>query len=236
MTSKEKRMASIGIIGTGRMAVRLARILVDNGHRVTLGSRKLSRANTLARILDSSLCVGGTYVDAASQPIVLPAVFLRDGLLQVMEELRPLLDGKLLIDIANPFNNDYSDFVLPWGTSASEEIQGRFPSSRVVGIFKNVPWEAFENPQFPEGVGDVFIVADDSRAKEEVSTLFTPSSFRIVDAGKLANARVVERMTLFAMELGVRMRYVPRFGWKFLGEPWVAGSKDVWAKALAEAN
>jgi predicted dinucleotide-binding enzyme len=229
-------MASIGIIGTGRMAVRLARILLDNGHRVTLGSRKPSRANTLARVLDPRLCVGGTYNDAASQPIVLPAVFIRDGLLQMMEGLRPQLAGKILIDIANPFNDDYSDFILPWNTSASEEMQARFPSSRVVGIFKNVPWEAFENPQFPEGAGDVFVVGDDRQEKQDVSALFTPSSFRIVDAGRLANARVVERMTLFAMELGVRMGYVPRFGWRFLGEPWVPGSKDVWAKVLAEAT
>ena len=72
-------MAQIGIFGTGRMAVRLARILVDNGHRVVLGSRRPSRAQALARVLDACACAGGTYIDAAGQPIVLPAIFLRDG-------------------------------------------------------------------------------------------------------------------------------------------------------------
>jgi len=232
---KESGMASIGIIGTGRMAVRLARILLDNGHRVVLGSRMPSRARTLARVLDKHLCIGGSYDDAASQSVVLPAVFIRDGLFKLMEALRPKLAGKLLIDIANPFNDDYSDFILPWDTSASEQMQACLPTTRVVGIFKNVAWEAFENPQFPEGVSDVFMAGDDIQAKLDVCALFTPSPFRIVDAGKLANARIVERMTLFAMELGGRMGYMPRIGWKLLGEPWVPGSKDIWAKVLAEA-
>ena len=228
-------MAQIGILGTGRMAVRLARILLDNGHQVTLGSRTPSRANTLARVLDERLCAGGSYDDAASRPIVLPAVFIRDGLFDVMERLRTRLAGKLVLDIANPFNGDYTGFILPWDTSASEQMQQRFPECRVVGLFKNVAWEAFENPRFPEGVSDVFVVGDDPLAKREATALFTPSSFRLVDAGALANARVVERMTLFAMELGGRMGYLPRIGWKLLGEPWEPGKKDIWAKALATA-
>jgi predicted dinucleotide-binding enzyme len=225
----------IGIIGTGRMAVRLARILLDNGHRVVLGSRTLSRAQTLARVLDPDMCTGGTYEDAANQPIILPAVFIRDGLFEVLEKLRPRLSGKVLIDIANPFNEDYTDFILPWDTSASEQVQRRFLSSRVVGIFKNVAWETFENPHFPNGVSDVYAVGDDARAKRDVIALFTPSSFRLVDAGRLSNARIVERMTLFAMELGSQMGYLPRVGWKLLGEPWVPGERDIWAKTLATA-
>jgi predicted dinucleotide-binding enzyme len=217
------------------MAVRLARILLDNGHRVMLGSRTRSRAQNLARVLDPRLCTGGTYDDAADQPIVLPAVFIRDGLFEVMERLRPRLTGKVLIDIANPFNDDYTGFILPWDTSASEQMQRRFPSNRVVGIFKNVAWETFENPRFPEGVSDVYAVGDDAEAKREVIALFTPSMFRVVDAGPLTNARIVERMTLFAMELGGRMEYMPRIGWKLLGEPWVPGEKDIWANTLATA-
>jgi predicted dinucleotide-binding enzyme len=228
-------MAHIGILGTGRMAVRLARILLDNGHHVMLGSRTPSRARSLARILGEPLCAGGSYADAASQPIVMPAVFIRDGLFDVLENLRTALSGKVLIDIANPFNADYSGFILPWDTSASEQMQARLPSSRVVGIFKNVAWEAFENPRFPEGVSDVYVVADDADAKREVMRLFTPSSFRLVDAGRLENARIVERMTLFLMELGGRLGYLPRAGWKLLGEPWVPGKQDIWAKALATA-
>jgi hypothetical protein len=228
-------MAQIGILGTGRMAVRLARILVDNGHHVTLGSRTPQRAANLARILGEHLCAGSTYEDAASRPYVLPAIFVRDGLFDTMERLRPRLGGKTLIDIANPFNTDYTGFISPWDTSAAEEMQRRFPSSPVVGAFKNIAWETFENPRFPEGVSDIYVMGDYPDAKRRVIDLFTPSSFRLVDAGPLVNARTVERMTLFAMELGGRLGYLPRVGWKLLGEAWVPGEKDAWAKTLAAA-
>jgi predicted dinucleotide-binding enzyme len=187
----------------------------------------------LARVLDERACAGGTYHDAANQPVVMPAIFIRNGLFDVMGRYRAQLDGKLLIDIANPFNNDYTDFILPWDTSASEQMQRRFPSARVVGAFKNVVWEVFENPHFREGVSDVYVMGDDEQAKRDVTALFTPSNFRLVDAGGLINARIVERMTLFGMELGARMGYLPRVGWKLLGEPWIAGQKDIWAHTLA---
>jgi hypothetical protein len=40
------------------------------------------------------------------------------------------------------------------------------------------------------------------------------------------NARFVERMTLFAAELGQRQGYFPRMNWRLLGEPWAVGKAD----------
>jgi 8-hydroxy-5-deazaflavin:NADPH oxidoreductase len=50
-------------------------------------------------------------------------MFIRDGLLDQLGPLRPALRGKLVIDITNPFNSDYSDFILPWDTSGAEQIE-----------------------------------------------------------------------------------------------------------------
>ncbi|MBK5646829.1 MAG: hypothetical protein I4N51_06770 [Acinetobacter sp.] len=44
------------------------------------------------------------YTEGATAEFVLPAVFLRDGLLDTLEPLRQQLDGKVYIDISNPFN------------------------------------------------------------------------------------------------------------------------------------
>ena len=76
--------------------------------------------------------------------------------------------GKLLIDISNPFNADYSDFVTPWDTSAAEELQRRFPQTRVVGAFKNVFWEVFDHPQFGETISDVLITGDDRNSESAI--------------------------------------------------------------------
>jgi hypothetical protein len=227
---------TIGILGTGRMAVRLARLFADAGNAVVLGSRTPERAERIARGLGRAFVRAGTYAEAAQAPAVLPAMFLRDGMLETLEPLRASFDGKLWIDITNPFNDRYDDFILPWDTSGAEEIQKRFPRARVVGAFKNVWWEVFDRPRFDGIVSDVYVVGDDPAAKSELLDAVQGSPFRYVDAGRLYNARFVERMTLFAGELGQRAGFFPRMNWRFLGEPWQAGQADELRDLVARAE
>jgi predicted dinucleotide-binding enzyme len=217
---------TIGILGTGRMAVRLAQLFADSGHQVVLGSRTPERARHIVAGLRHHSIQAGTYEQAAEAPAVLPAMFLRDGMLDTLEPLRSRFDGKLFIDITNPFNDNYDDFILPWNTSGAEEIQHRFPKARVVGAFKNVWFEVFDQPRFDGAYSDVYVVGDDEAAKQEFLTLVEGSPFRYLDAGKLANARYVERMTLFIAELGKRQGYFPRMNWRLLGESWRIGQAD----------
>jgi 8-hydroxy-5-deazaflavin:NADPH oxidoreductase len=148
------------------MGVRLAAMFADAGQAVVLGSRDLARAKRIASGLRRTNITSGSYEEATDAPIVLPAMFIRDGLFDQLEELRPALRGKLFVDITNPFNDDYSDFILPWDTSGAEQIQARLPEARVVGAFKNVWWEVFDAPLFGDTLSDVFVVGDDAAAKQ----------------------------------------------------------------------
>ena len=219
-------MATIGILGTGRMGIRLGLLFADLGHQVILGSRDRDRATQIVQKLNQTNLHPGSYQAATEAEIVLPAMFLRDGSLDVLESFRSQLDGKLYIDISNPFNTDYTDFILPWDTSGAEHIQHRFPKTRVVGAFKNVWWEVFDAPEFGNTVSDVYVVSDDVTAKAEFLQLVAGSPFRYIDAGKLSNARTIERMTLLSGELGQRYGYFPRMNYKLLGETWTIGQAD----------
>ncbi|MFG1946184.1 NADPH-dependent F420 reductase [Nonomuraea sp. NPDC048826] len=216
----------IGILGTGRMGVRLAALYSAAGHEVVLGSRDPARAGGIAEKLAHPRLKAGAYQDALDAPIVLPAIFIRDGLLDQLEEMRESLDGKILIDITNPFNDDYSDFITPWTTSGAEQIAERLPGVRVVGAFKNVWWEVFDAPDFDGTLSDVFVVSDDEEAKQQVIRLGEGTPFRYLDAGRLSNARTVERMTLLSGELGARYDFFPRMNYKLLGEQWTPGQAD----------
>jgi len=199
------------------MGVRLAEAFAALGHKVILGSRDVARAREAAVAIGRPNVLPGTYEAAIDAPVVLPAIFLRDGLLETLAPYAHRLAGKLYVDITNPFNDDYSDFTLPWGTSGAERVQEAFPGARVVGAFKNVWWAVLDEPDFGGVASDVFVVADDDEAKRELLSLVDGMPFRFIDAGRLANARTVERMTLFLGELGARYGIAPRMGYRFLG-------------------
>ena len=221
-------MLHFGIIGTGRMAIRLAHLAQQGGHAVVLGSRDTGRARSIAARLGTNVA-GGSYEEAASQDIVMPAVFIRDGAFDDLRPFAEFVEGKVVVDILNPYNETYDDFLFPWDTSAAEELQKLWPGARIVSTFKWPFWESFENPDFDGGPMDIVITGDDDEAKATVLELFSASPWRFLDGGGLAQARFTERMTLFAGQLAAKYGYLPRVGWRLLGEPWEAGVKDAYA-------
>lgn len=206
----------LGVLGTGRMGSRLAAMFARAGRRVVLGSRDPDRAAALVEELAIPTLRPGSYSDALGAPAILPAVFIRDGLFDLLCRHCRKLTGKLLIDISNPFNDDYSDFVTPWDTSGAEELQRRFPQARVVGAFKNVFWEVFDHPEFGETVSDVLVTGDDEGAKAEFFRLAEGTPFRYLDAGPLIHSRTVERLTFITSSLGRQLNSYPRMNWRLL--------------------
>lgn len=209
--------ADIGILGTGRMGTQLAAMFAAAGRTVLLGSRCSQRAAQLADELRHPNLLSGSYEDAATARAVLPAIAIRDGLFNVLERFRLTLEGKLLIDISNPFNDDYSDFLVPWDSSGAEELQSRFPKTRVIGAFKNVYWGVFDEPLFAGTPSDVFYMGDDAQAKREFVALTADTPFRYLDAGPLINARAIERMTMITGALGRSLGSYPRMNWRLMG-------------------
>ncbi|WP_027892014.1 NADPH-dependent F420 reductase [Calidithermus chliarophilus] len=215
----------LGVLGAGRMGLRLAAMFARAGRRVVLGSRDPERAARLTAALGLPGLTPGSYADAARAGAVLPAVFIRDGLFDLLGAFAADLKGKLLIDISNPFNADYSDYITPWDSSGAEEMQKRFPRARVVGAYKHVYWEVFDEPLFEGTPSDVLVVGDDEDAKRAFLALAEGTPFRYLDAGPLINARTVERLTLITGRLGRQMGYYPRMNWRLLGEAWQEGRK-----------
>lgn len=213
----EASPADLGVIGTGRMGPRLAALFARAGRSVVLGSRAPEKAQALAASTGLPSLRGGSIEEAFAARALLPAVFLRDGLLDLLESAGPSLAGKLLIDISNPFNADYSDFLTPWNTSGAEEIARRVPQARLVGAFKNVFWEVFDAPVFDGALSDVLVTGDDEAAKGEFLRLAAGTPFRYLDAGPLAQSRTVERLTFITSRAGRQIGAYPRMAWRLLG-------------------
>lgn len=215
-------LPELGVIGTGRMGSRLAAMFARAGRRVVLGSRELERSQEIVDRLGLPNLRAGTNEEAAAAAAVLPAVFMREGLFDLLEAHRDALAGKLVIDISNPFNDDYSDFFTPWDSSGAEELQRQFPEARVIGAFKHVYWEVFDHPQFGDGISDVLITGDDEAAKAEFLRLTVGTPFRYLDAGDLTRSRTVERLVFITGSLGRQLGSYPRMNWRLLTQPGAA--------------
>src|SRR5262245_14889500 len=125
-------MTTIAILGTGRMGVRLAAEFARLGYPVLLGTRAPERAAQIVAELGHVNIRPSTYRAAVSAAeVVVPAIFLGGGLVETLRPLAPHIEGKLYVDISNPFNADYTEFILPWDTSSAEEIQRTFPRARI---------------------------------------------------------------------------------------------------------
>lgn len=219
MSIAEAWSPEIGVLGTGRMGSRLAAMFARAGRRVILGSRDIERAIAIVEALEIPTLRAGTYTDAVRASAILPAVFIRDGLFDLLDRHSQEVEGKLVIDISNPFNQDYSDFVTPWNSSGAEVLQGRYPNARVVGAFKNVFWEVFDHPSFGEAVSDVLVTGDDELAKAEFFRLASGTPFRYLDAGPIIHSRTVERLTFITSRLGQQLNSYPRMNWSLLTQP-----------------
>ena len=123
-----------------------------------------------------------------------------------------------LVDIANPFTEDFTDFTLDETTSAAEVLAATVPGARVVGALKNTFWVVLQDPEFPEGESDILVTGDDPDAKALVMGVLHPLPFRVLDAGPLRNSRTIERMTLLSREIALTYGHYPRTTWRLLGQ------------------
>jgi len=204
------------IIGSGRMAKAILNVLATAyPGEIGLYSRDLKKAEGLVK--ESGLnAIALEKEEQFNAGIIIHTLWYRDVLPWVKEHEKEL-QGKILVDITNPFNENYDDFVTGYDTSSAEEIQKLIPGTAVAGAFKNTYWVVFDNPEYGGIRSDVYVTANDEQVRKEVMELLQPIPFRIFDAGLLKNNRTIERMTLLEKELATKAGNHPRVSFHLWG-------------------
>ncbi|TYP73236.1 NADPH-dependent F420 reductase [Paenibacillus methanolicus] len=212
-------MKTISILGTGNMGKALVKQAAANLEgQVLWGSRNPQEAAELAKGFRQERIVTGTYEDALQADIIIPA-FPAAAIMEWAQANRDRLKDKIVVDIANPFNADFSGFTTAWGESSAERLQALLPESIVIGAFKNTFFRVFDNPVFQDRQSDVLVTGDDEDAVQQFIQRFNPLPFRFLHAGPLANNRTIERFTLLELELAVRYGTYPYISLQVFGIP-----------------
>lgn len=191
----------IAVLGTGVAGRTLAGKLVEVGHSVTMGSR--SATNEAATKWASGAgprAKAGTFHDAAADgEVVINATRGVVSLDVLAAASTRNLDGKVLIDVANPLDDSAGfppSLSISNTDSLAETIQRAFPTAKVVKALNTMRADVMVNPErLAGGDHDAFLAGDDPEAKEVVAGLLAEFGWRpehIRDLGPLDAARGME--------------------------------------------
>jgi 8-hydroxy-5-deazaflavin:NADPH oxidoreductase len=219
--SEPQRVAILG--GTGNVGRGLALRWAHAGDAVSIGSRDPDRAAQASTELNTQLgrdaiAGGGNRAVAERAPVVVVSVPYAAQRATV-EEVRDLLEGKILIDTTVPLvPPKVARVQLPDGGSAVAAIQALLGNGvRVVSAFQNVPAHALMD--LAHGVDcDVLVCGDDVAARETVIGMIADLGLRGLHGGPIANSAAAEALTSVLISINARYK-LPGAGIRITGVP-----------------
>lgn len=177
-------MSKIGIIGEGNVGSALARGLERAGHDV----RTVGEDPT------------GTREMADWAEVVMVAVPF-GAIDDVVSKVGGHVHGKTLVDVTNALDEEMN-LTVGFSTSGAEDLQDKLPGARVVKAFNTVFAEHMDSGRLADEPLTAFVAGDDATAKETTLGLARDIGFDAVDAGPLENARHLEPIGFFNIQLG----------------------------------
>jgi len=145
------------------------------------------------------LASNGTFADAAAFGEIIFNCTQGQVSLEVLQIAgRENLQGKILIDIANPL--DFSKGMPPSLSvcntdSLGEVIQRQFTDVKVVKTLNTMNCQLMVNPGLLADSGNVFICGNNAEAKAEVDLLLRSFGWeKIIDLGDISAARGTEQL------------------------------------------
>ncbi|MGV3482576.1 MAG: NADPH-dependent F420 reductase [Sphingobium sp.] len=209
--------------GTGKEGSGLALRWAHAGYPVVIGSRSAEKAVEAATEMNETLGrdavrgSGNGDAAAAAQIVVLAVPYA--GQRATVEEVRPHLAGKILIDVTVPLVPPKVNRVqLPNGGSAVEAIQTMLGEDvKVISAFQNISAHHLKKLD-AEIDCDVIVCGDDREATDLVVGLAQAIGLGAWNGGVLANSVVSEGLTSVLIALNQRYK-VPGAGIRITGIP-----------------
>lgn len=206
----------IGILGTGMVGQAIGTRLVQLGHDVRMGSRDAGNEKSRNWVMQCGpRASSGTFADAAIFGDVIFNCTSGEGSIPALKSAGAKnLDGKVLIDVANPLNS--SKVPLPElsfcnDDSLGERIQREFPNVKVVKSLNTMNCQVMVDPTKITGEHDVFVSGNDPDAKATVKELLHEFGWEDpIDLGDITSARGAEMLQPIWLRLMVAFKS-PKF-------------------------
>jgi 8-hydroxy-5-deazaflavin:NADPH oxidoreductase len=197
----------IGVLGTGAVGQTIGAKFVAMGHDVMMGARAANNEKVVG-FANRTGGKAGTFADAAEHGELIFNGTRGDTSLGMLSGLSLQLDGKVLVDVANPL--DFSAGFPPHLTvsntdSLAEQIQRALPKTFVVKSLNTVTAAVMIEPSRVPGRHTIFVSGNDMHAKGKVQDFLRSLGWQsIIDLGDITSARAAEQLLpLWVRLLGV---------------------------------
>ena len=206
----------IGIIGSGNVGGALGKAWSRLGHEVFFGFRNSEHAQAKALLGEAAATArAGSVQEAvkASNVVVLatPWEAVQEALTSAGD-----LSGKIVIDATNPLLPALTGLSVGTTTSAGEKVAEWAKGAHVVKAFNTVGFNIMADSSFPEGQAVMFYCGDDAEAKKIVARLAGELGFEALDAGPIAQCRLLEPFGMLWISLAMKHGYGRGIGFKFM--------------------
>jgi predicted dinucleotide-binding enzyme len=205
---------NVAIIGAGNVGTALTGSAIRTGHSVTVSSAGGESARALAEATGARAAASDREAVEGAELVVLAVPYT--AVADVLAEIGPALDGKVVVDATNPLKADYSGLATN-GMSGAETIQAQVPGARVVKAFNTAFASRQTDPTVSGLRADGYVAGDDEDAKATVLGLVEAIGFNPVDTGGLAMARYLEGMAWLNISLQMKNGWSWQAGWKLVG-------------------
>jgi NADPH-dependent F420 reductase len=186
--------------GTGAEGGGLALRWAAAGHKIIIGSRDTERARATAKEIVGKVRAahveGGESLEAAQKAQIVVLTVPYAAQLETVRRIRPVLDGKILIDVTVPLvPPKVSRVQLPEEHSCVVRVQRELGEKvQVVSAFQNV--SAHKLSDLGHRIAcDVLVCSDSKEARQAVIELAKDAGLRGIDAGPLDNSVAAEALT-----------------------------------------
>ncbi|MEM6463267.1 MAG: NADPH-dependent F420 reductase [Pseudomonadota bacterium] len=197
--------------GTGSQGTGLALRFAKAGVPVVIGSRGAERAEEAAAALKDRLPEGsaqisgmnnGAAVEAADEFVILSVPY--SGHDATLKDIKPLLSGKILVDIVVPLaEGDPKKVDMPPEGSATEAAQAILgPEVPVVGALHNVSATTLGNLDVPINC-DVLVCGNALEPRRKVMALIEKIGVTAYNAGDAQAARCIEAITPILIRINI---------------------------------
>jgi 8-hydroxy-5-deazaflavin:NADPH oxidoreductase len=184
--------------GTGKLGLGFAVRLFETGHEVMIGSRDAAKARAAAATVSENVR-SGTNAEAAAWCDAAVVSVPYQSHTAVLTPLKRDLQGKMIIDATVPIDpTNMLQTRTETGKSAAEETADILGNADVFAAFHTISHRILRNPESRNH--DVMIAGPDNR-KNQIIELVRSMNLRPVDAGPLAVAPHLERMTSLLLSI-----------------------------------